>query len=109
MVMLCKVKLNVHDPSARPQIAILGRPGGGSGRSLEGLWGLRWPWEAKKPQGEKKLHTSQLKCKISFFSSFYDVFLKVRLTKYCKIQGNLLAGSATGSGAGSWAELKATP
>ena len=61
------------------------------------------------PQGEKKLHTSQLKCKSSFFSSFYDVFLKVRVTKYCKIQGELLPGSATASGAGSWAELTAAP
>ena len=34
------------------------------------------------------------------------MFLRVRVTKYRKLQGNLLPGSVSASGADSWAPLK---
>ena len=50
-----------NDPSARPQIAFLGGPGGalGSSRRSPGALGLQ------RHPGSKKCYTSQLKCKSS--------------------------------------------
>ena len=48
-------------------------------------------------QEPRKLNTSHAKCKSSFNLLILLLFLRVGVTKYCKLQGNLLAGSVTAS------------
>ena len=43
------------------------------------------------------------------FCQFSYVFLKVGVTKHCKLQGNLLPGSVNGSAPCSWALLPTPP
>ena len=46
--------------------------------------------------------------KFFFFCSFYDVFLRVGVTKYCKIHGKVLADSVAALWYHPWAPLSNT-
>ena len=52
------------------------------------------PEASLEPQ---KLNTSHAKYKVPLICEFYSVFLRVGVTKYCKLQGKKLTSNATGS------------
>ena len=67
-----------------------------SGRHLGGIWGFWGIWGIWKHLEQFVGRRLQPTAKSSRKCQFHEVFLRVGVTKHCKLQGKMLAGSANG-------------